>query len=281
MKKSLAVAVLFLLLSQLSSTSISAIEMIIDTKGTVSVYTDGVLGDTTESKEEVKKVPQERITENQEKMIRVRNSGGSDDVEVINKRETKKAEPKKIEAERLRVQLPSHPERKKATESGEKREMVRETLPEKVETRLTERGLRLEEKVELRRATVASVSSLELKSRNGRAVIPEQVEVVIDPETKEIGLVLPNGNIKALNHLPDQAQARIDEFVENSENLELTTLDDGRVVYKTVVSKPYKLFGMFNRKVATKVTLDDGTGEITEEKQPASGFTGLLDNFSF
>ena len=281
MKKSLAVAVLFLLLSQLSSTSISAIEMIIDTKGTVSVYTDGVLGDTTESKEEVKKVPQERITENQEKMIRVRNSGGSDDVEVINKRETKKAEPKKIEGERLRVQMPSNPERKKATESGEKREMIKEEKSENVEKRLTERGLRLEEKVELRRAKIASHSALELKSRNGRAVIPEQVEVVIDPETKEIGLVLPNGNIKALNHLPDQAQARIDEFVENSENLELTTLDDGRVVYKTVVAKPYKLFGMFNRKVPTKVTLDDSTGEITQEKQPASGFTGLLDNFSF
>lgn len=159
--------------------------------------------------------------------------------------------------------------------------MLKDAENEEVRANMEDRANRADEKIELRRATAASSSSLELRSKNARAIIPEQREIVIDPETNEVGMVLPNGEIKALNHLPDQAQAKIDAYVENSEELQLTTLADGRVVYVTTVPKVYRFLGLFKRQIPTKVILDDSSGAVTEEKEAETGFSRFLNRFSF
>jgi hypothetical protein len=247
------------------------------------MYQDGVLGDTTEDDAtDLRPSPSTNISVEQEKMLRVRNSGDQKSVEMLNKDLDSKAKTEKMDAERLRLQMNAAPlSTTDASPSAEHLMMRKEVRGEEAQKRLDERKERVDEKIELRRATAASTSALELRSRNARAVIPERREIVIDPETNEVGMVLPNGEIKALNHLPDQAQEKIDYMVENAEELELTTLEDGRVVYKTTVPKVFRMLGLFRRQITTEVILDDATGEVTEEKQAENPLDQFLNAISF
>lgn len=284
MKKSMGFLVAVLVLSQLSVTTVSALEIVVTPTGKTLLYQDGVLGDSTEANHEPNKLPQQTISPSQEKLIRLKNSGDKHPVEMVDKREPTRTEPKALEAERMRLLMSAKPNPKDASKSaagGDKKELIKDVRSLEARQALEGRAQRTEEKIELRRATAASVSALELKSRQDKAVVQGPREVIIDPETNEVGIVLPNGEIKTLNHLPDQAQARISEIVQNNENLELTTLEDGRVVYTTTVPKVYRFLGLFRREIPTKVTMDDGTGEVTQEKEQKPGIARFLNLLSF
>lgn len=281
MHKSSFTILVVLVLSMFSATSISALEVVVDEAGTVLMYQDGVLGDSTESNKPLKPAPSTNISAEQKKLLRVRNSGDQHSIEVIDKQRDKNQETKAIKAERLRLQMDAKPNFKVATPSSDQRELLHHVEGKEAQKSLEERKERTDEKIELRRSTAASTSALELRSRATRATIPVPREVVIDPETSEVGIVLPNGEIKAVNHLPDQAQAKIDALVSSAEDLELTTLDDGTVVYKTTVSKVFRMLGVIPRRVTTDVILDDQTGEVRQEKHAHNPIDRVLNMLSF
>lgn len=283
MQKTVASLLTVCLLALFSATTVSALEVVVKSDGNVWVYQDGVLGDTTElDTSKIKQFPTKNISATEDKILRVRNTGDQRSVEVVDKdlKNSKKAT--KIEAERLRLQMNAAPlPIKDASPSAEHLMMRKEVKGEEAQKRLEERKERLDEKIELRRATAASKSALELRSRDVRATIPESREIIVDPETNEVGIILPNGEIKSLNFLPDQAQEKIATRVANIENLELTTLDDGRVVYQTTVPQVVHLLGIIKRNVTTDVTLDDSTGEVVEEKRVRNPLDRILNALSF
>lgn len=148
-----------------------------------------------------------------------------------------------------------------------------------------QRQERIEERVEIRNMyDQDGRERFEIMSRNMTARV-NGANFAYDQETGEVLLTTPSGQEHILQHLPDQAIARMEEqglSVDSEQEVEIETTDDGYVRYKAQGSKPKKFLGLFNRNVETEVVLDDLTGEASENEVAPEGFIDrLLYNLSF
>lgn len=148
-----------------------------------------------------------------------------------------------------------------------------------------ERKERTEERIEIRDRSVENGESrFEIKSRNVKAKL-KGANFSYDTETGEVILTTPSGQEHFLQHLPDQAIARMTEngfFVNEGQEIEIETTEDGQVLYKAASKKNKRFLGLFNRQVNTEVILDDLTGEIVEIEVPTnSAFINFLNSLSF
>jgi len=132
-----------------------------------------------------------------------------------------------------------------------------------------------------------SEQELELESREVKARIKQGAEFELNSQTNEVTLITPSEQTHVLNHLPDQAIARMQEaglfsdVDSDSDLVSITVNDDSEVIeYRQKVKKTKKFLGLFDRQVESEVILNDSTSEVYEE--PAStGFQLFLDQLSF
>jgi hypothetical protein len=292
-----------------------ALEVVIHSNGTVSFYeTPQILGevlgdeDVVSSDEEdreadkkkaelARELAKKRLEAEREKMKTVRSTLSDKKTEIR----------VKTDGDKARVLL----ETKRASESGKPRsprieevksgESVRLELPAQLKTtddegeaeaikeiRL-ERKERIEEKVELRSESDENGETrLELRSGETKATL-RNGEVLVNPQTNDVSITAADGvQTRRLNHLPDQAIARIKELIELRQNadgsepeVEIETTDDGEVLYTTETLREKRLFGLFKREVQTRVELNDSTGEVTETEIPAvSAWERFLNRFA-
>jgi len=69
--------------------------------------------------------------------------------------------------------------------------------------------------------------------------------------------------------------------LENAD-IEVSTTDDGSIIYKSKGTKKTKFLGLFSRDVDTEIVLDDETGEVVETDLQAASLLGrILDSLSF
>lgn len=152
-----------------------------------------------------------------------------------------------------------------------------------------DRRARIEEKIEIRtEQNEAGEQEFEFESRAIKAKA-KGVDFIVDPETNNVTVVTPSGEQHVLTHLPDQAVIQFQAsglldttaLSQGTEQLEIETKEDGRVVYKTKIQKPKKIFGLIKREVETEVELDDQTGLVSEEEVTSDSFFGrLLDSMA-
>ena len=152
-----------------------------------------------------------------------------------------------------------------------------------------DRRARIEEKIEIRtEQNENGEQEFEFESRAIKAKA-NGVDFIVDPETNNVTVVTPSGEQHVLTHLPDQAVIQFQAsglldttaLSQGTEQLEIETKEDGRVVYKTKIQKPKKIFGLIKREVETEVELDDQTGLVSEEEITSDSFFGrLLDSMA-
>ncbi|NCN82678.1 MAG: hypothetical protein GW947_01810 [Candidatus Pacebacteria bacterium] len=259
-------------------------------KGVISVYKNSVLGesDSGERKEEVQDTKREQILSRQKQSIRVEKSGDHTEIEIkptvpqAQKTKEKLEQVKKVEqlqTDRLEMKFePSVLQEKRQEMEKEFNAKIEEVHKERVE-RKTEL-----EKVKLESRDVDGGHRLELESRQIKATIPEGLRFELNSETNEITLTTPSGEQKTLNHLPDQAIARMQEvglFDNGAEPIEVAVNSDTQQLeYRQKVGVTKRLFGFFKRSVPAEIILNDETGEVREEVQ-ATGFEKFLNSLSF
>jgi len=225
------------------------------------------------------------VTTQQEKLIRVRNSAENQNVELVDKRQPAASQPENFGANTLNLTLTAA-QKKERLKKLEEARLKQEVHSKAVEQTREERKERVQEKIELHRADAASEPGLYLKTKEVQARIRDGQEVVVDPETNEIGLVMPSGKIKAVNFLPDQAATRFQEFLDTAtqtdeSGIELSTLEDGTVAYTLPAQKTKRLFGFISRNIPTNYVLNDETGEVEEQPVTRTGIAQVFDLLSF
>lgn len=247
------------------------------------------------------------ISPQAEKELKLKQENGKTKIELKEKQKTGGRESvEELETERVRLDLPASVEREMVDEfndqvqainsearelrkqEGADKQMIQQVRHERVKQVIEERKQRLTERVEIQQAENSLDNALELRSREVAAEIDDTHELTVDPETNELGLQTENGEVISINHLPDQAKARLKELgkldeIEDSttQHFVLTTTPEGKVVYRLVAPKKYKFLGLFDRKIETEITLDDSTGEAEEERVESSGFSAFLDALTF
>lgn len=218
----------------------------------------------------------------EQRELRLKQEKAGVTVEVREKGEEELEELDEAVPERLRIELPAAPQGLEGMERAGQGSTS-------AQLRRAERKERIGEMIEIKKAERGDVESIEIESRKIKAKVNKSAEITIDPETNEVSLVKPSGEVATLSHLPDQAieqllaQGVIDPENEDgaSTNMELVTKEDGSVVYVMTVPKKYKFLGLVNRKVDTEIEFNDETGESTEIKKQQTGFRGWLDSLSF
>ena len=260
---------------------VDALEIVVD-NGMVTFYQDNVLGDDDDSRDEedsadeVDEVKDERekMTSRQRQLIRVKSSGEKTEVELRPTPSRKSTNP--------------IPEVKEKLERIEQMESKRVSLEFETRERVGEMETTSDsDRAMLRARKENSEQELELESREVKARIKQGAEFELNSQTNEVTLITPSGQTHVLNHLPDQAIARMQEaglfsdVDSDSDLVSITVNDDSEVIeYRQKVKKTKKFLGLFDRQVESEVILNDSTREVYEE--PAStGFQLFLDQLSF
>ncbi|NCN23867.1 MAG: hypothetical protein GW945_00025 [Candidatus Pacebacteria bacterium] len=260
---------------------VDALEIVVD-NGMVTFYQDNVLGDDDDSRDEedsadeVDEVKDERekMTSRQRQLIRVKSSGEKTEVELRPTPSRKSTNP--------------IPEVKEKLERIEQMESKRVSLEFETRERVGEMETTSDsDRAMLRARKENSEQELELESREVKARIKQGAEFELNSQTNEVTLITPSGQTHVLNHLPDQAIARMQEaglfsdVDSDSDLVSITVNDDSEVIeYRQKVKKTKKFLGLFDRQVESEVILNDSTSEVYEE--PAStGFQLFLDQLSF
>jgi len=260
---------------------VDALEIVVD-NGMVTFYQDNVLGDDDDSRDEedsadeVDEVKDERekMTSRQRQLIRVKSSGEKTEVELRPTPSRKSTNP--------------IPEVKEKLERIEQMESKRVSLEFETRERVGEMETTSDsDRAMLRARKENSEQELELESREVKARIKQGAEFELNSQTNEVTLITPSGQTHVLNHLPDQALARMQEaglfsdVDSDSDLVSITVNDDSEVIeYRQKVKKTKKFLGLFDRQVESEVILNDSTSEVYEE--PAStGFQLFLDQLSF
>jgi hypothetical protein len=286
MKRALFTFFTLAMLFAATAPQVLALEMRVDHRGVVTFYNDGVLGEKSENSGRVKATvqPVRTINAEEKREIRIKSDEGKTEINIKEKREKAETKSKRyeesetVEAPRLRAEFPAE---LKTEES--------ETKTEQIEKVRAERQERKEDMVELRTQFKDKKQTLQLESKSVKATIQNGAEFTLDPETNEVTLTTPSGNIHALNHLPDQAIERMkaagvfDSSIADGEvELEVETTEDGDVLYKAEAQEEKKVFGLFPRKIRKTVRVDDATGEVTETAVEQKTVIGkFLDSLAF
>ncbi|MDH5533508.1 MAG: hypothetical protein OEX81_03720 [Candidatus Pacebacteria bacterium] len=181
-------------------------------------------------------------------------------------------------SQRTEVQSLDEEDREKAIEKRQ------EDYKKYLEKLQEERKDKAQERVEIRsRFGEGQEGEFEIKSGKSKAKL-KGADFSYDTETGEVIVTTPSGQEHFLQHLPDQAIDRMTEngfFVDDNQEIEIETTEDGQVKYKSNAKKSKRFLGLFNRQVETEVVLDDLTGEIVETEAPATGLSSLLNFLSF
>ncbi len=285
MKKT-GVVVLFTFFFLAHAHAVLALDIIAEPSGRVSFYSSSVLGENINesgSQSEPEKKPSRVLPAYGQQQVRVAPVDGQLKIETSN-RATAASMENTEKAPRVRLEKPT-----KATQLQErmlqqqKQEEASPSVVNKVylEQLKTTNQERSTETVELRnRLDDKNRQGLELKAHDKAARLVG-AEFSYDQSTNQVTVVAPNGKERTLNHLPDQALTRIQEFTANSAqvsegNLEVLTQADGSLVYKTKATTMRKILGIFPNKVESEVTLEDSTGKVTSQEQVPSGFFNRL-----
>ena len=163
-------------------------------------------------------------------------------------------------------------------------EEQRSKMNEYQEKIMVQRQERIKEMAELRERDMGDEKALELKSREVKAKV-NGAEFVLDPENNEVKLTTPSGQVHILTHLPDQAINRMEEAGVIREFTDDDTLeavaDDTGIKYVAKVKEPKKLLSFFPRMVERQITLDDATGEVSQDYTAKGWFNRMLDRLSY
>ena len=266
-----------------------ALEIEVDDFGNINVFEGYVLGETTGGRPSIQPVsgsgsnvgraPTRMIPaiENKDLVVTMEEDGTS--VELKKNLSDKTSTNDKIKSENLEVRFPV---RSKTMTDEQKKKMSE--YQEKI---MEARQERIKEMAQLRERKQEDGGALELKTRNVKANL-NGAEFVLNSETNEVILTTPSGNEHVLTHLPDQALARMKEagvisdssFDEDNQELEAVATEDG-IEYVATVSEKRKFLSFFPRIVEKKVTLDDATGEVSEQSTSTGWFNRMIDRFSY
>ncbi|NCN44957.1 MAG: hypothetical protein COU63_00025 [Candidatus Pacebacteria bacterium CG10_big_fil_rev_8_21_14_0_10_36_11] len=260
-----------------------AFEVEVDQAGNMKMYEGYVLGRSTDGRPAIRQAMPSRapsrivpVSSNKDMVVTMEADGAKielkDDLEqtVVDEKDV-------VKTENLEVRFPS----KTKNMTDEQKQKLSE-YQEKIRTARQER---IQEMTELRERKNADSKALELKSRNVKAHM-NGAEFVYDPTTGDVALTTPSGQTHVLTHLPDQALARMQEaglisgFDSENQQLDAVANDDG-VEYSLTVAEKKKFLSFFPRTVERKVTLDDATGEVSQDYTSTSFFTRLMDRLSY
>ncbi len=246
---------------------------------------------TEEKREEKREVKRENqkptkiLPRNEQNRIRLTPQKNATDVQIEKKKliEDKTGETPKLEFERkeamsaddIRIGVPAVREKERETEVENEVENEQENDRPEIERLRAERRERGDEEFEIQSETKDDgTTEFQFESRNVKAKFPAAAEVLVDPTTREVTIMTPNGKEHVLQHLPDQAIDRMLEagFATMGEDgtkseVEVENTADDRVVFSMTQKKTKRLLG-FPIEVENKVSLDDETGEVSETEIP-------------
>ncbi len=300
MKKTQLLSTLVIALSFLLATAHSALalEIIAAPNGSVSFYEDSVLGKQTDNGSgqgngggTAAQAPIKTVSPRSGQQINI--TPMDDELQVgvqqPNVRGQGFQDTDVMRVNRLDMQVPAagNPTQQKAAEKrNEAGQMNGETVQDRSEYRemlMEQRQERQEEMIQIRNQLKENKQSLNIESRGVKANLNQGAEFSYDAETNQIILTTPSGETHVLNHLPDQAVARLIELGLDTNDSELNVLTKGDdVLYTATGSRRKKFLGLFNRNVPTEIELNDETGEAMETELPADSFIdGLLNSLSF
>lgn len=160
-------------------------------------------------------------------------------------------------------------------ETIELRTANQENMPESAQKI---REMRIRDGVE-----IPEEADFELESRQNVARIRNSA-VSFNPETNSVNVITPSGQIKELNHLPDQAIERFKEqtLVLDEDSLEVIPSEDETIFYRAISEKPVRILGLIPRQIQTELLLNDETGEMVERPVGRETlFSQLLNAISF
>lgn len=280
--------VLFTLLTQQAF----ALDIKVQSDGTITIYSNTVLGESTDKTAGSSAQPSKVIPPFNQQEVRVKTNEGHLRVETL-KRDAKVTNPPKPEmsAETSKVLL-EYPVQPTAAQEKLRKQEKESATPKPNEEYLqkleSQREERKQEALEIRsRYDDQNRPELELRSKAAAARL-KGAEFSYDQATNQIKVVTLSGEEHTLHHLPDQALERIKTAIQTNdlefiqENLEVSTTADGKVIYKLKASGTKKLFGFFPRKIEKQVILEDNTGKVrTEEMIPESIMGRILHSLSF
>jgi hypothetical protein len=289
MKKSLISIGSLVFLFTLFVSPALALEIEVDQYGNINVFEGYVLGEATGGRSSIqpvsgsgssaRKTPTRVIPSREDKDLVVTMEENGTHVELKRDLDDKNGEGDSFRSENLELRFPA--------KTKDLSEEQKEKLSEYQEKVREARQERIKELSQLRERKQEDGEGLELKSRNVKAKL-NGAEFLLDPKTNEVTLTTPSGNEHILTHLPDQALSRMKEagvisdesFDEDSQELEAVATEDG-IEYTATVSENRKFLSFFPRIVEKKVTLDDTTGEVSEESTSRDWFNRMMDRFSY
>lgn len=266
-----------------SVTPALAFDIKVQTDGSIHLYSNTVLGESTSSPRNATR-PNQVIPAYRDQEIRVKTIEGHLMVESQDRNALPLEKPE-IQEETSRVNL-EYPTDFTATQERVRTEEQQQQFPRPNGEYLRQldisRQERAEEQLEIRsRYDEQNRPELELRSRTAAARL-RGAEFSYDQATNQVKVVTPSGEERTLNHLPDQALERFKAALAERANfvdedgLEVTTTQDGKVLYKTKLSETKRLFGVLPRQVESEVTLEDGTGKVTTQEMVPQDLLGRL-----
>ncbi len=314
MKNIFIITVLAVIALSISIPQVFALELKISQDGKVYFYEDAVLGDDDTEENEIEdesndadenKIEDESNDADENKiederelgdLIKTTNlDGGKISIETDNEEIKvdieKRSGSNKLESSkvnRFSMEIPSKKTKAQVKISEKNKTDIKQTREEHkayLEKLKEERQARVEEQLELRnKQREDSTQEMELESRGVTARLT-RAEFVYDSESGIVTLTTPSGNVHELNHFPDQALMRMEEVAADDleeADIEVSTTEDGTIVYKTKGTKMTKFLGLFSRDIDTEIILVDETGEVIESELPAESLLGrLLNRLSF
>jgi hypothetical protein len=303
MKLRLIAFLITLTMIAMAAPQVFALDIMVDDQGTIRFYQDRVLGKNTGLMNSVKsdssmpygtglippknnEAPIRTVPTGERKKLEIKANNIGNTVQlkekVSNHGKDSFIRTETMESDQVRANFPAKLTKDQVGIAEKKHEEYQQKLRE-------ERQERNQEKIEVRSRAENKHNSLELKSRNTKALLKEGTDFNLDPKTNEVTLVTPSGQEHTLNHLPDQAIERMKTagfFNEASAALEeeiaVETNDQGELVYRKKDKIKKRIFGFFPRQIDSEILLNDTTGEVSEkELAPNSLFEGFLNAVSF
>jgi len=289
MKKTVLSLGLAVFLLAMFVSPVLALEIEVDQAGNINLYQGYVLGETTDrpsirpimapnpdSGDEVRTVPNRTIPRRADRDLVVTMEDEGTRVEMRAESGQANAGSEVMMSDNLEVRFPA-----KYRQLTEEQRSKMNEYQEKI---MTQRQERIKEMAELRERNMGDEKTLELKSREVKAKV-NGAEFVLDPENNEVKLTTPSGQVHILTHLPDQAINRMEEAGVIREFTDDDTLeavaDDTGIKYVAKVKEPKKLLSFFPRMVERQITLDDATGEVSQDYTAKGWFNRMLDRLSY
>ena len=294
MKKQNQIIIWLVILFLVSTTTVSAYNLGIDVnqKGQVKYSTPTILGDQNQpdgqdspdvnnpenspevSKPEKVDVKETPKIENPEK-IEIKNDGNKTQVELRKGDKTQQ----ELNPEKINLEFSASPNSTPSGQSEAGDNGTSQTASS--DATLKDRADRANEKVQLQ-SEVSNNGTVEmqLESRNVKAKINSS-QIELDVKNNNIGVTDNQGNKVELVHLPDQAMQK---FLDLGVSVEPGTLEVGQsgntLEYTVDAIKMQKLFGLFAHQTNVKLSLNDSTGAINQQKVATNIIDTILNLFS-